>query len=398
MDPTSAETPTGPAAPPVVGEERTFQVPTLDGLFTPVRAVARLVTERVVFFQDVESPAGGLGDGELGALARDFDDPVVGLVTGVFGATSDIDSNGRVIVLSTPAVNRLTPRGSSGVVGGFFFGVDLMPGAVSGNAGEILYTLVPDPQGVHGDPRPTELIRAALPPILAHELQHLVHFNQRMRIRAATRNEALWLSEALAQSAEVMVADSLAAKGRTADALLYRNPTLGRARDYLAAPGEVSLLGSTGEGTLAERGAGWLFLRYLQAQHGGTELLRALTWSTRTGQENVEAATSRVWPEVFSDWTVAVFTDGLAGFGGGRLHYPEVDLRALLSSEQSPFPLAPRALVGEPTVRGERLAGSTEYYLMDARGAGMVALQLAGPAGGTPAAEARLILRVVRIE
>jgi hypothetical protein len=383
---------------PTVGEERTFQVPTIDGRFAPVRAVARLVTERAVFFLDVDAPAGGLPEGELGALARDFDDPVIGLVTGTFGASSDIDGNGRVIVLSTPAVNRLTPRGSSGFVGGFFFGVDLLPDAASGNAGEVLYTLVPDPEGVYGDPRPAGLIRAALPSILAHELQHLVHFNQRMRVRAASRSEALWLSEALAQSAELLVADSLAARGRSADAPLYKNPTLTRAREYLAAPGGVSLLGSAGEGTLAERGAGWLFLRYLQAQHGGTELLRALTWSTRTGQENVEAATSRAWMDVFSDWSVALFTDGLAGFGGGRLHYPDVELRALLASEQSPFPLAPRALSGEIALTGERITGSTEYYLWDARGAAVVALQLAGVSGGTPAPEARLILRVVRIE
>jgi hypothetical protein len=383
---------------PAVGDERTFQVPTIDGRFSPVRAVARLVTERAVFFQDLEAPAGGLRDEELGALARDFDDPVIGLVTGTFGAASDIDGNGRVIVLSTPAVNRLTPRGSSGFVGGFFFGVDLLSEAASGNAGEILYTLVPDPEGVHSDPRSAGLVRAALPSILAHELQHLVHFNQRMRVRAAARSEALWLSEALAQSAEVLVADSLAARGRTADATLYRNPTLTRARQYLAAPGEVSLLGSAGEGTIAERGAGWLFLRYLQAQHGGTELLRALTWSTRTGQENVEAATARAWMDVFSDWSVAVFTDGLMGFGGGRLHYPDLELRALLSSEQSPFPLVPRVWSGEMVLTGERIAGSTEYYVWDARGAAMVALQLAGVSGGTPAPEARLILRVVRIE
>jgi hypothetical protein len=386
-----------PATAPVVGEERTFQVPTLEGRFETVRAVARLVTERVVFYEDVESP-GGLTGTELGALARDFDDPVIGLVTGTFGAASDVDSNGRVIVLSTPAVNRLTPRGSTSIVGGFFFAVDLLPGAANGNAGEILYTLAPDPSGVHGDARSDDLIRAVLPPVLAHELQHLVHYNQRMRIRAAARNEALWLSEALAQSAEVLVADSLAARGRAADALTYRNPTLGRARDYLSAPGEVSLLGSSGEGTLAERGAGWLFLRYLEAQHGGTDLLRALTLSTRSGQENVEAATSRAWIDVFSDWSVAVFTDGLAGFDSGRLHYPDVELRALLSSQQSPFPLAPRPLPEEPTLAGERLGGSAEYYLLDSRGAGSVALQLTGRSGETPSGEARLILRVVRIE
>jgi hypothetical protein len=385
-------------AAPAVGEERTFQVPASDGRFVTVRAVARRVTGRAVFYQDVSAPAGGIPDADLDVLARDFDDPTIPAVTGTFGEASDVDANGRVLVLSTPVVNQLTPRGSTGFVAGFFFGVDLLPGTPNGNAGEILYTLVPDLEGEHGDVRSAQLVRAALPAVLAHELQHLVHFNQRMRVRSAQRNEALWLSEALAQSAEVLVGDTLAARGRTSDALLYRNPTLGRAREYLAAPGGVSLLGSAGEGTLAERGAGWLFLRYLQGQHGGSALLRALTWSTRTGQENVEAATARPWAELFSDWAVASFTDGLSGFGSGRLQYPDLELRPLLSSAQSPFPLTPLGLLDDVLVEGERLSGSTGYYLFDARGAAAVALQLAGARGAAPHPEARLILRVVRID
>jgi hypothetical protein len=384
--------------PPSLGDQRTFQVPDAGGRFVSIRAVAKVVAERVVVYQDLESPSGGLTDSEWEALARDLSDPVIPLVTGTFGAVSDLDANGRVIVLATPTVNRLTPRGSSSFVGGFFFGVDLLPSAPSSNAGEILYTMVADADGAHGDPRPAGLVRAVLPSILAHELQHLVHFHQRMLISGAARNEALWLSEALAQSAEVLVADSLASRGRPAEAAVYRNPLLARVREFLSAPGEVSVLGSTGVGTIAERGAGWLFVRYLAGHHGGTTLLRALTWSSRTGQENVEAATSRAWADLISDWSVATFTDGLAGFGSGRLHYPDVDLRPLLSSAQSPFPLTPHPLQGDALLGGVRLAGSAEYYLVDARSAGSVALQLTGSGGSSPSPEARLILRVVRIE
>jgi hypothetical protein len=392
----AAEVAPASAATLAVGDERSFQVPDVDGRFVQVRAVARLVSDRTVFYQDVQSYS-GLGDQELAALASDLDDPVIPSVTDTFGSTSDVDANDRVIVLLTPAVNRLTRRDDPGFVAGFFFGVDLIPGSTNSNGAEILYALVPDPEGRYSSPRSAEVVRAALPSTLAHELQHLVHFHQRMRLRSAPRAEALWLSEALAQSAEVLVADALTRRGRTRDAAAYLQPTLGRAREFLAEPAGVSLLGSAGEGTLAERGAGWLFLRYLQGHHGGTQLLRALTWSTRTGLENVEAATSRPWAELFSDWGVATFTDGLIGFASGRLQYPDVQLRQLLSFDQAPYPLAPRTLAGEGAVEGVRLSGSAEYYLLDARGSGTVALQLAGPLGGVPAPEARLILRVVRI-
>jgi hypothetical protein len=219
-----------------------------------------------------------------------------------------------------------------------------------------------------------------------------------MRLRAAPRAEALWLSEALAQSAETLVADTLVRRGRVSDAAAYLQPALGRAREFLAGPGAVSVLGSAGDGTISERGAGWLLLRYLQGQHGGTELLRALTGTTRTGVENVEAVTSRSWADLLSDWSVANFTDGLPGFSSGRLQYPDVQLRQLLSSAQSPYPLAPRALRGDVALEGVRLSGSAEYYLLEAFGSGAVALQLTGALGTAPATEARFILRVVRID
>ncbi|NIR38511.1 MAG: hypothetical protein GWO00_01660, partial [Gemmatimonadetes bacterium] len=102
-----------------------------------------------------------------------------------------------VIILFSPAVNALTPRGSSGFVGGFFFGVDLLPDTEGSNAGEIFYTLVPDPDGIYSDPRPKDDILELVPAILAHEFQHMVHFNQRVLLLGAEANEAVWLSEGL---------------------------------------------------------------------------------------------------------------------------------------------------------------------------------------------------------
>jgi hypothetical protein len=386
------------AVPPSVGDERRFQVADASGRFQEVRALVKRVSERAAFYQDVDAPGGGLSDADIASLARDFDDPVFPVVTGAFGGGSDLDQNDRIVVLLTPAVNRLTPAEASGFVGGFFFGVDLVPGATGGNSGEILYALVPDPEGRFGAPRTLEQVRSALPSILAHELQHLVHFNQRMRVRQAPRNEAVWLSEALAQSAELLVGDTLVERGRMTDAQTYFEPTFRRARDYLTDPPRVSLLVSFGAGTLGERGAGWLFLRYLQGHHGGMDMLRSLAWSTRTGIENIEAVTGRSWPDLYSDWSVATFTDGLSGFATGRLQYPDVQLRRLLVTSDRRYPLTPTPLPGEAALVGARLSGSSEYYLLDATKGGSVSVRLASASGGTPAAEARFILRVVRIQ
>jgi len=48
-----------------------------------------------------------------------------------FGAPSDIDGNGRVIIFFTRAVNELSTVGSSGVVLGFYYRRDLYPKVTS---------------------------------------------------------------------------------------------------------------------------------------------------------------------------------------------------------------------------------------------------------------------------
>jgi hypothetical protein len=376
------------ALPPRVGDVARFRVVDNEGRFHEVQSVVRFVGTRVAIHVDLEAPMGdgGLTDADLRALANDLDDPVFPVLAGAFGTPSDVDGNERVIVLITPDVNRLTPRGSTAFVGGFFFGVDLLPAAPSSNGAELLYAMVPDPQGQFGDPRSRELVLGVLPSILAHELQHMVHYNERMLVRQASRQEALWLSEALAQSAETLVGDSLRRRGDQAKA----------ARSYLREPGPVSLLVSVGQGSLEERGAGWLFLRYLQGLHpsGGTDLLRSLTRTTRTGLENLEAVTQRSWLESFSDWSVATYMDS-SPRPFGTLHYPDFDLRTLVS-EGAPYPLSPTPVGVEFDQTGTRLAASSAYYVFASDWP--AAVRLADPVGGAPAPAARFILRVVRLQ
>jgi hypothetical protein len=218
-----------------------------------------------------------------------------------------------------------------------------------------------------------------------------------MLIRQAPRSEALWLSEALAQTAETWIGDSLQQRGDLVRARLYLEPMYQRARAYLQNTGPVSLLVSAGHGSLAERGAGWLFLRYLQGhQRGGAaDLLRALTRTTRTGIENVEASTGLPWSTAFSDWSVATFMDGLLQQSSGALQYPDFDLRTALVEAGGAYPLSPSMLPEEFERTGSRLSASSEYFLLPAFNP--VAIRLADRSGGAPPPEARFILRVVRV-
>lgn len=391
---TAPSTRAAPArVPPAVGARRTFDVYRGDGDFASVSAVARYVGSQVALFVDEAAPAGGFTPAELAAFAARFDDVIHPVVTGAYGATSDLDANQRVIVLFTPVVNELTPRGASGFVGGFFYGIDLLPERQGSNAAEVFYSIVPDPDGIHSTARSKQTVLDVTPAILAHEFQHMVHFNERMLRLQASATEAVWLSEGLAQMAEELVARAYAGGGDGTSAELFRAGARLRAQRYLVGTDSVALIISTGQGSLAERGAGVLFTMYLQDRFGA-DLPGRLSRTTSTGVANVEAVTGETWAGLLADWWSAMLLDGTST-GSGAMSYPTVDLRAYLGN---PFPLAPVALgAGDFTRSGSLWSSSAGYYIVTPPVGGVTALRLGGEAGGMSSRHAELRLRIVRI-
>jgi hypothetical protein len=393
--------PTGPsrsapvAAPPMVGERRTFHVLNAHGSFDDVGAAARWVGSRAAIFVDTLAPAppDGFTDAELGAFAARFDDVIYPIDTETFGAVSDLDANGRVVILFTTAVNRLTPRGSSGFVGGFFYGLDLLPGNTGSNAAEVFYTLVPDPAGIFSGPRPKAQLLKFVPAILAHEFQHMIHFNERVLLRGATSQEALWLSEALAQMAEELLARSYDGADAYAADTLFRGGARTRSRLYLQRPDTVSVITTTGWGSLVERGADFLQLLYVDDQVGG-DLLTRLTRTTRTGVANLEAESGLSWPDLLADWWSAVYLDLPSG-GTGSTTYPTIDLRKFLGT---PYPLNPTPIGSlSLTASGALWSSSATYYVVTPTFAGSTTLRLAGEGGGPSAPQAALRVRIIRL-
>ena len=382
-----------PAPVPSVGERRTFNVFRDVGDFEQVTAVAQYVGAEAAIFVDEQAPAGGYTQTDLQLFAGRFDDVIHPTVTSSFGAASDLDANDRVIVLFTPAVNALTPRGAAGFIGGFFFGLDLLSGQTGSNEGEIFYMIVPDPLGQFSDPRPKASLAGLTPAVLAHEFQHMVHFNQRVLVLDAAGNEALWLSEGLAQYAEELVAREYETGGDPTSVEMFRSGIRDRSRRYLARPDTVSVIVTIGQGSLEERGAGFLSVMYMADRFGGN-VIGQLTRSTRTGVANVESATGLAWPDVLVDWWSAVYLDG-PGPESGPLVYPEVDLRAFL---ENPFPLSPVKLEGgDFTVSGSLWSSSAGYYIVNPPAGGSTTVRLGGEGGGMSTTPAQMRMRVIRI-
>lgn len=391
-------TPTATAeATPEVGDTRKFKVLNRDNEFDNIKAEVRYITEHGLIYVDEETPAGGFTDADLAFLAEQFENPIHPTVTGVFGSESDLDENGRVVILFTPGVNRLTPPDSDGYVGGFFFGVDLLTDRDGSNKGEIFYAVVPDPTGAHGPILGRATLLRSIPAILAHEFQHMVHFNQRILVAGAADQDALWLSEAMAQMAEDLVGMAFDALGDPTTALDYQLGNWSRARRFLQDPSQVSVLAALPPGTLAERGAGWLLVKHLYGREGQNDFLRTLTTSKRTGVENVTFAIGRDWEDIVSDWVGSLYLDGVSVPVRSGLRVLGVNLRVVLARDGA-YPLSPQT-VGEASfsISGSLWSSAPDYYILKTPEVGGVAVNVSGPNGRPPAPPSGLRILVVRL-
>src|SRR5262249_42006767 len=144
-----------------VGQIITLNANGTEGCADPINVGARVVTisKTAIVVADTGNPAGGFSDADYVSFATMFDSLLNPLDLQNFGQPTDIDHNNRVLIFFTKEVNKLTPRGANGVVGGFFFDRDLFPtsdnanfqGCPTSNVGEMFYVLVPDPNAIFSD-------------------------------------------------------------------------------------------------------------------------------------------------------------------------------------------------------------------------------------------------------
>jgi hypothetical protein len=350
---------------PSLGSRCDFQVINKEDKFERVTAEVKAISARAIIYQDIKTPAAnGLTAADFTALGSVFDDPIHTATVNAFGTPSDIDNNGKILILLTPVVNALTPRNSSGFIAGFFYGCDLLTRqSCSGtNEAEIFYALSTDPTGQFGDSRSRDAIMRALPPVLAHEFQHMINFGQRNKT-----TDALWLSEGLAHHAEDVVADAFEARGESATATTFRAQNTLRASRYLRATGSFSLISEDDESSLEMRGAAWLFVKYLEGQYGNT-ILQQLTRSTQSSVSNVTTRAGKSWSTLLSDWSIALWADNAPELAGVTLRkeltFPNVNLRARLAVLDGSYPLRPNVYGFEDFVASSTLVASSQSYVI----------------------------------
>jgi hypothetical protein len=411
---------------PTVGQVLTLNVNGNDGCtnanYHGVKIVA--VGTKSIVMADTLNPSGGFTAADYQRVADRFDTIVYPLDTENFGTPSDIDSNGRIGILFTRAVNELTPANSSSYVGGFFFGRDLYPNTASGglgacagsNVGELFYMLVPDPNGtINGNVRRTGFVDTLTTSVVAHEFQHLINASRRLFVNPAGRDvdEAIWLNEGLSHVAEELLYYKESGKQprqNLSGADVYTNSrstypffkadvasNFSRLSSYLSSPSANSPIIDNDD--LATRGATWSFLRYAADQVGGSE---AAIWarfdnSTTSGLASVQFALGQDPIPLLRSWALANYLDDLGVGTDAHFQHLSWNFRSVYGTvfgsydptgtifTPSGYPLTITRLADKTAASVSVHGGSASYYRF-AVGAGSDATLTFSSGGQTPAA------------
>jgi hypothetical protein len=399
--------------PPVLGSTRSFNVcaNTSCTSFVSVTATAKYVGSDAAIYLDNAAPSGGYTQSDIDAAGALFENPVYGLHvidTTAFGSESDLDGNGVVVILLTPKVNALSGSCTNSVIAGFFFGGDLTSQAGS-NHGEIFYSMVPDPSSATC-PIGKAFASQLLPVTFIHEFQHMISFNQHVLVRNCGCTEDIWLNEGLSHFAEELggrqIDNSVCTNASCLDQ--YVRGDLQNAYDYLSDPeGNYLVEPETSTGTLAERGANWLFVRWMVDQFAadsvlGTAFTRQLVGTADFGVTNVENRTATAFSILVPQWQIANFTEGDTTFvqtaATSRFRYKTWNLRRIFTLNPTvfpePYPLVPPVMTSTFGRSGTLLAGSGPHLIV-LRAANDTAANLRLTTGNA-AAQARL--GVVRLQ
>ena len=385
-----AALPPGVAAgggPPSVGDTGIFWVcgDLNCDTFKRDTSIVKYAGAKIDIFVSVNSPANGLSAGDISALGATFDTDLYPIDTLTFGAPSDIDGNHRVFVLMTPKVNAMTTPAecaSQGFIAGFFFGLDLLPGQPNSNSAEIFYSIVPDPTGTLSCAHSVADVKSLVLSTFIHEFQHMISWNQHVIVRGGPSEET-WLNEGMSHIAEEMGSRFYEHKfppptGRTDPNQLFPDSSegfisgdLGNSYSYLSNSGGSSVTLFANSGSLEERGAVWLFLRWLGDLKDSTVYFK-LDQTALTGVQNIETQSGDNFTHLFGDWTMAIYTDSLPGLprntAPARDRYVSRNLRQLYNrlfvtaAEPFPFPVANITMPIGGRQSSSMIVGTMEYW------------------------------------
>lgn len=410
-----------------VGDNVTIRVPDRDDLcdnFFEITTVVKYVGTKSVWLEDTGNPTGGLSDTDYQNLANTFDSQILATITDYFGTPSDLDGNGRIVVVVTKEVNK------SDILG-FTTTADFSTSCGSSDNGEIYYARAVDADGQFGQAYTLEEALDDAPQLLAHEVTHIAQFSIRI-FQSGFQGvlQTIWELEGQATFAEEVVGHFVT--GHTTgqnygfdvawdcasqntpctdpDGIAwYIAPFVDMALYYgfdpdasdpqtipiAGAPHLCSWLDLTSNGNTGPCYAGrevygvpWLLLRYLSDQYGSQfpggekEFHRRMILGNRAGFDNIATLIGRPMDRLLAEWAATLYVDDRVPGADSRLTLSSWNLYDIEQRLVTPARLRPeqRSFGNFSTTVSVR-AGSTAYFLISgARGAS--ALRVRDPGEG----------------
>ena len=384
-----------------------------------VRAVVRHVGNSSIWLDDRDNPAETFSDAELSDLDAFYSANVKAVHDGYFGGLSDVDGNGRFLVLMTKEVNRAED------VGGWVWPLDLVSrqDCATSNEVEIFYGRVPDPRGVVGNMVTKQELLDYYPSLVAHEVTHLVQAYAMFQGAGGQRPKDLWEWEGGATLAEQLVAYRVfghgsgqemgwAAYNYSAESRDWYWDWLGDMARFFGwdlrgsgtgriarAPEECSWVGRSDDGNSGPclldgreiYGVPSMVLRYAMdrwgADYPGGEraLMRRLTQSPARGFASlVDVSPERSWrPEqVLTDFYITLWLDlqGWTTYGMTTWDLQDIFGRLPEGGQLRPYTSSSRT----PRLTGRRVrAGSSLYFHWTPPGAlSPTSIKVTSPGGG----------------
>lgn len=289
-----------PAQDYPIGHQDTFFIADLPAKrYYTVTATIREVTEHAYWYAE-DGPTADLN--AIKRASRTFESSIYPTNRRIFGEewSPGVDNDPRITVLFV---------GIPGA-GGYFTSADEYTNYVNpySNQREMIYINIDT--GWDG-----------LESTLAHEYQHMIHWNQRP-------NHDVWLNEGASMLAQALNGYTLG----------------GVDNDFMSQPDtQLNSWQSNPEAARANYGASFLFFDFLRTYYGGDDTIRALVSAPGSSADAVDAALASVgrperFADVFEKWTLANLLDGTPGAADAKLDYPNRAVAISLSHSFNAYP------------------------------------------------------------
>ena len=288
--------------------------------YAHITAQLRYNGSKCLVYSDIDTlPTGNFTQAHYDLFGQTYDNSIEATNVSYFGPYSDVDGNGKLIMLVSPVVNLLQeppcPGGTKctcGFIAGFFnprdlYGSPPVPAGTTNHA-EIIYLLAADPNGVWDCQFPVDATASENLSTIPHEHQHLISFSWRI-FHEGGATQYTWLEEGMAHMAEDLNGDN--------------SSNIARGKLFRAAPGAVSI--ENNSAPLAQRGEIYLMLRLL-ADRYGTGILKQILQSTCQGRKCIENVTGMNFYDVYAEFLAALYLSGKGITSDDRFNYQSINI------------------------------------------------------------------------